>query len=309
MSIVTAISAYLGITPKRVTEIAAKAPTLYRRYSVPKRRGGYREIYHPAKETKTIQTAAIDLLDSDDLVHECVKGYVRGLRSPLLKNANEHCMHQFLLRLDFADFFPSIKPEDFKAVCGGRLRLHRKKLSKTDLEFLCGLFFVFNKKLGWFLGIGAPSSPFVSNWVMYQLDGEVLSACSDLGVAYTRYVDDLYFSANSKKQLLLAEKTVVSIVKACSQPTLKLNPSKRTLGSKWSRRRVTGLTITPTGEVKVPRSTKRFIRTLLYRYACKALTPKDRASLSGYLAFMNDCEPTYFSNSSSSMEPTQFGML
>jgi len=296
MKIWTAISGYLGISDENVVDIVERAPTFYRRYLVPKNRGGYREIYHPAKETKAVQAAAIYLLQREDLVLDCVRGYVRGIRSPLVKNASIHAKSLFLLKLDFTNFFPSINPDDFRMVCADKLRLHGKRLGGDDLDFLCKLFFVFNRRLGWFLGIGAPSSPFISNWVMYNIDLDISSACAETGCKYTRYADDLCFSADSKKLLLATEEKIREVVAACSHPRLAFNDSKRTLASKWSRRRVTGLTITPLGEVKVPRDMKRYVRALLHKYKLKTISNKEKSSLAGYLAFLNDCEPEYFNN-------------
>ena len=296
MKILSSISAYLGIDINTTSRIVDKAPFLYRKYQVPKKRGGNRDIYHPAKETKAIQAAAIDLLNNDTLLHGCVKGYVRGLRSPLVKNASAHAKGLFLLKLDFKDFFPSIKPEDFKAVCGDKLQLHGSLLERGDMELLCKLFFVYNRRPGWFLGIGATSSPFVSNWVMYNLDHEILSISNEIGCVYTRYADDLCFSANSKGQLLDLERRVRIAVESCLHPKLLLNDAKRRFTSKWGKRKITGLSITPVAEVKVPRDTKRYIRSLLHKYKQGTIAPKEKSSLAGYLAFLNDCEPDYFKN-------------
>jgi RNA-directed DNA polymerase len=296
MKIWTAISGYLGISDENVVDIVDRAPTLYRRYLVPKKRGGNREIYHPAKETKAVQAAAVYLLQREDLVLDCVKGYVRGIRSPLFNNALTHAGSLFLLKLDFTDFFPSIKPNDFRKVCADRLLLHEKRLEPDDLDFLCKLFFVFNRRLGWFLGIGAPSSPFISNCVMYNIDRDISAACAEMGCKYTRYADDLCISTDSKKRLLATEDKIKEVVTACPNPQLVFNNSKRMLASKWSRRRVTGLSITPLGEVKVPRDMKRYVRALVHQYKLKTISDKDKLSLAGYLAFLNDCEPAYFNN-------------
>lgn len=296
MKILTAISAYLGIDVNIISQIIDKAPFSYRRYQVPKKHGGNRDIYHPARETKTVQSAAVDLLDNDTLLQSCVKGYVRGLKSPLVNNASEHADKLFLLKLDFKDFFPSIKPEDFKDVCAEKLRLHGNPLDQEDVALLCKLFFVYNSRFGWFLGIGAPSSPFVSNWVMHNLDHEMLALSNEAGCVYTRYADDLCFSANSKDQLLELERKVGILVTSCTHPRLSLNDSKRRLTSKWGKRRVTGLSITPTSEVKVPRQIKRYIRSLLHKHNLGTISSREKSSLAGYLAFLNDCEPRYLSN-------------
>jgi len=296
MKILPAISAYLGIDVTTISRIIAKAPFSYRRYQVPKKHGGNRDIYHPARETKTVQSAAVDLLDNDTLLQNCVKGYVRGLKSPLVNNASIHADKLFLLKLDFKDFFPSIKPNDFKSVCAEKLRLHNNPLDQDDIELLCRLFFVYNRRFEWFLGIGAPSSPFVSNWVMFNLDRDFLALSNDTGCVYTRYADDLCFSANSKDKLLELERKVRILVMSCTNPHLSLNDGKRRLTSKWGKRRVTGLSITPSSEVKVPRQTKRYIRSLLHKYNQGSISSEDKSSLAGYLAFLNDCEPQYFSN-------------
>ncbi len=296
MKILPAISAYLGIDVNTISRIIEKAPCSYRRYQVPKKHGGNRDIYHPARETKTVQSAAVDLLDNDTLVQNCVKGYVRGLKSPLVNNASIHADKLFLLKLDFKDFFPSIKPDDFKGVCAEKLRLHGNPLDQYDIALLCKLFFVYNRRFGWFLGIGAPSSPFVSNWAMFNLDRDILALSNDTGCVYTRYADDLCFSANSKDQLLELERKVGLLVRSYAHPHLSLNDAKRRLSSKWGKRRVTGLSITPTSEVKVPRQTKRYIRSLLHKYNRGSISSKEKSFLAGYLAFLNDCEPRYFSN-------------
>lgn len=294
--IIQALSDYIGIPTSLILEIGKKAPLLYRRYSVPKKNGGQRHIYHPAKETKTLQIAAVDLLDSPNLIHDCVRGYVRGLKSPLLSNAIAHKEKSFLLRLDVANFFPSIKPDDFIVVCGNRLCLNGIALKDGDLQFLCSLFFVWNRTLEWFLGIGAPSSPFVSNWVMFEIDKKITYICEEVGITYTRYADDLYFSSNNKELLIEIENSIEDILKNESHPRITLNTNKRYLGSRWSRRRVTGLTITPAGDVKVPRSMKRLIRSKLFDFKRDVLSVQDKLSLSGYLAFLNDCEPSYLNN-------------
>ncbi len=296
MSMLSSLSGYLGLQEAAILRVASKAPKLYRRYLVDKRTGGKREIFHPAKDTKALQIAAIDLLYSDDLQHKAATGYRRNLKSPLKHNANIHCNNQFLLRLDFLDFFPSITFTDFEAACVPRLKIHGSPLTPADVELLGKIFFIELRARGRFLAIGAPSSPFISNWVVYGLDVAIEDICSDFGCVYSRYADDICLSSPNKAKLIEVENKIQSLVKTTTHPTLRFNSKKRRLSCPWTRRCITGLVITPTGHVKVPRSTKRYVRSLLDRYRNGKLSADDAKMLAGYLSFINDCETEYITN-------------
>lgn len=298
MSVANAISDYLGLELADVERIVERAPELYRRYSVKKPSGGSRYIYHPAKETKALQAAAINLLEKKALISDCAYGYVRGLKSPLLGNAKAHAVNDYLLKLDFVDFFPSIKPDDFKSQCAGRLFIGNYELDEVDFEFLVNLFFVFNSRadMQWFLGIGAPSSPSVSNWVMYNMDKEISAMADKNGVVYTRYADDLCFSTDYKDVLMSFEGQLRKLIDNTLSPRLLLNDKKRRFASRNTKKRVCGLSITPTGIVKVPREFKRMIRSKLYAYKSRSLETKEVEILSGYLGYIKDCDPEYLIN-------------
>lgn len=298
MRILAAISDYLGVDSDVVSNIVEKAPENYRRYKIAKASGGFRWIYHPAKETKAAQVAAVNLLDYGLLISSSAYGYVRGLKRPLYRNAEMHKDKKFLLKLDFNNFFPSIMPKDFVGICSGKLRFGGALLVEEDFEFLTKLFFVFNSnmRLQWFLGIGAPSSPFVSNWVMSDLDRNISSLAERFGVVYTRYADDLCFSSDNKDVLLSFETKVKTLVIQTDSPRLSFNDKKRRFASKNTKRRICGLTLTHLGEVKLPRDFKRKVRTLIYKYKKKELDEDSVQVLGGYLGYIKDSDPEYLNN-------------
>jgi RNA-directed DNA polymerase len=76
------------------------------------------------------------------------------------------------------------------------------------------------------LAIGAPSSPLLSNVLPCDFDREVSQFCSKLGVAYTRYADDLSFSANSSSLLATVEDMVSTLCERTASPRLTLNRDK-----------------------------------------------------------------------------------
>jgi RNA-directed DNA polymerase len=60
------------------------------------------------------------------------------------------------------------------------------------------------------------------------------------------------------------------------------------------RRAVTGLIITPNGDISVGRKNKRMLKALLCQFSHGNISQENTAYLQGYLAFLLDVEPAYF---------------
>ncbi len=188
-----ACSRFTGLTVDEVNEIASKAPKTYKKYFIPKKRGGHRAIFHPSKETKLLQYALMVILGKYLQPHECVYGYVREKKSPLRKNALLHSKNSYLIKIDFENFFPSIKPIDlFKHFEVN----HETNLSDNDQSFLQNCLFIKESNLELGLPIGAPSSPLISNGVLYSLDEKLFRLAIKHDFIYSRYADDLVFSTD-----------------------------------------------------------------------------------------------------------------
>ncbi|WP_241612732.1 reverse transcriptase domain-containing protein, partial [Rosenbergiella epipactidis] len=149
-------------------------PKKYKVYSIPKRNGGERVIAQPTKEIKNIQSDLINHLRGILKVHDVATAYRDGLG--IKHNAEKHSKNQYLLKMDFSSFFNSITPE----ILLDCFLLNEIKLSKNDVLILRNVLF-WNKskenngKLS--LSVGAPSSPFISNAIMYSFDCEVNALC------------------------------------------------------------------------------------------------------------------------------------
>lgn len=291
------VAAYLGVDVQTVVEVARRAPKTYRRYFVPKKSGhGMRAIFHPSKETKALQYALLETVLPTLPVHDAATGYVRGIRSPLLRNAQAHCRFRFTVRLDFKDFFPSIVPAD---LLNQLLSLDPwKDMDEEDKEFLSNAAFIrFHKRTC--LAIGAPSSPMISNAVMYELDRHLQSFANENNGAYTRYADDLFYSTDEKGQCRRFVRHVLSEVSGMVSPQLTLNNKKTLYMSRGTRRAVTGLMVTPQGGISVGRARKRYIRSLIHRYqeylAGRTNFEEEKSNeLRGLLAFVLDVEPLFY---------------
>lgn len=290
----TRVARYLGWSVATTLDHARMAPRSYRRYFVDKKSGGQREILHPANVTKALQYALLDICLSRLPVHKAAVAYRRGVQSPLRRNAEAHACHGYTIRLDMCDFFPSIHPPDLLRILNDNTKPNEDTLDDEDMEFLENSLFVGRYGGTPYLAIGAPTSPAISNAVMYDLDVAFARFASGNGGTYTRYADDLIYSTNRKGECREFEEHVRTFIENTDSPNLRLNPEKTRYLSRKGRRRVTGLIITPSGEVSIGRNRKRFVRKLVNDMKAGHISEKDAGYLQGVLAFVLDVEPSFY---------------
>jgi len=270
--------------------LARSAPYRYKVYEIKKRQSKKtRIIAQPAREVKRLQYWVISAILKQFPIHPSALAYRKG--KSILNNARPHARKKFLLKLDFKDFFHSIKVSDF------RLFLKQtapELIDPTDLDYLCRILFWKDKVSGdLMLSIGAPSSPVLSNIVMYEFDRVVEAHCRSVGVTYTRYADDLTFSTN-KRQILTGVATEIDrICRELPFPRLRLNTEKTVHASKATSRRVTGLVLSNEGKVSLGHKRKRDIRAAVHHFKVGKLTADKTTVLAGMLAFVNSVEPSF----------------
>lgn len=293
-SIVTQVSNYLSLDEAQTWAMAKKAPKTYRKYFIDKKNGGKREIFHPAKQTKALQYALIDIVLSRLPVHDAAVAYRPGMKSPLVKNAMQHGYLPFTVRVDCRDFFPSITPKDLERTLRGSKDFIT--LLGDDVSFIqCACFVKYrNGHLG--LAIGAPTSPTISNAVMYDLDSSILSLTKKISneSVYTRYADDIIFSTNVKGGCATFVKKLKKLFDKTTSPKLEINKEKTVYSSRASKRRVTGLVVCPDGTITIGRKRKRYIRKLLFDFKRGTLSKELTTYLRGYIAFTLDVEPKLY---------------
>src|ERR1700680_1139676 len=96
------------LSEQELMRLVKSAPRRYKVFKIPKRTPGqFREIAQPAKEIKALQYWVMNRVLSKFSVHPAAIGYRQGLN--IADNARPHVYGRFLLKLDFRDFFPSIK--------------------------------------------------------------------------------------------------------------------------------------------------------------------------------------------------------
>ena len=285
--IVTFLVNHSGLKEADVRSILARAPRSYKFYRIPKRTEGYREIAQPAREVKHLQRLFVRGLQRLP-VHEAATAYRKGTSIRL--NAQRHSNNGPIMKFDFSNFFPSIRDEDWQAYCA-----ENQLFEGEDVELSSKLLFhrrgessILN------LAIGAPSSPWLSNVLMYNFDDAMTKAVEEDKVTYTRYADDLTFSAPRTGYLNGVEKALRKIVRDHKHPRLKINEDKSVVATTKYRRVVTGLVLSLEGDVTVGRDRKRLIRAMLDHASKGKLDGEQILKLRGLLAFALDIEPDYF---------------
>ena len=279
----------LGIERDVLRRFIYSAPHRYKQYSIPKRKpGSFRKIAQPSKELKVLQTEGVKYLQECFEIHQSATAYISG--KGIKDNIAFHVRNEFLLKMDFANFFPSIKPADLLFL------VSRSGITLRDEAEMWSRLFFFKptRKSILRLSIGAPSSPFISNAVMIDFDIIVSDFCKSKQVSYSRYADDITFSTNKNGALFTIPEFITTITKRLDHPRLRVNKDKTVFSSKKHNRHVTGLVITNDGKISLGRSRKRMISAMMHKKSLGILSESDCLKLNGLLSFAYDVEPDFF---------------
>jgi len=193
--------------------------------------------------------------------------------------------------MDFKDFFPSITPRLFFIVASKA----GVDFSTEDRELIANLlFYKIRRNSPLRLSIGAPSSPFISNFVMWLFDNALNDDCKVKKISYSRYADDLTFSTSVKDLLYQVPKDVGALLKLNTHGNIRINKEKTVYSSKRHNRHVTGVTLTNNNQLSIGRERKRLISSMIHKFQYKKLPPEKIEELKGLLAFAKHIEPIFY---------------
>ncbi|MEZ0231082.1 MAG: reverse transcriptase family protein, partial [Planctomycetota bacterium] len=237
----------------------------YRTFKLKKKTGGERVISAPMPRLKNLQRWILESVLDKVALHPAAHGF-RHERS-ILSNAQPHVGSPIVVNLDLKDFFPSIR---YPRVKGLFRWLGYSEQVATILALVTTAPDVEEVVLDgtrWFVATtqrrlpqGAPTSPAITNVLCDRLDRRLTTAAAVLGFTYTRYADDLTFSAKPDLQvdvgkLLRRTKWLVE------KDGLEVHPKKTRVLRKASRQEVTGLVVN--AKAAVPREALRRFRAVL----------------------------------------------
>lgn len=266
--------------------LARTASVRYKLYEIPKRTGGTRLIEHPSRDLKSVQRWLTHEVVGQLPVHQNATAYKKG--TSIQQNASLHLGSRYTVRYDFRSFFPSFSDIRIRRFLQEITESGAVDLDSRDIDFFTDC--VTRKGR---LTIGAPSSPALSNAMMFQFDSRMTDMCGKSGLRYTRYADDIFVSSKLPDQLNDIGEYIASARKGISYLSLRLNREKTVHLSKKSSRKITGLVITTDNKVSIGRDRKREIKSLVHRFILLSLLPDEIGRLKGLIAFAHDAEPEF----------------
>ena len=283
------MSSDFGMLAGHLQSIVRTAPIRYKVFYIPKRTGGLREVAQPAREVKAIQRWLLKRLEPLLPLHDAATAYRSG--ASIKKNAQRHIESDYLLKMDFRNFFPSILMTDIIR----HLEIHCGQLyDPSAIKLIAYVCTWAPKRQGPLrLCIGAPSSPFLSNSVMFAFDEQLAAAATSDGITYTRYADDLALSSRGRGTLNNYPDLVAKLAGSLDYPQLELNERKTVFASRAGRRVVTGVTLTVDRQTSIGRKRKREIRAMYHRMLLGKLRLDEQQELAGLIAFADDVEPGF----------------
>jgi len=222
--------------------------------AIPKRGGRLRLIESPKSRLKAIQRRILDQILSVIPAHDAAHGFCRG-RS-VVTYAAAHANKDVVLRLDLADFFPSVPASRVHAIfcTAGYPKDVARMLTGictnvTPRDELPESFGADNR--GWtllqrllspHLPQGAPTSPALANLSAYRLDLRLSALAQASGIAFTRYADDLAFSGDEE----FARGVLRFYEKACQiviEEGFAVRPAKTRIMRRGVRQQLAGVVV------------------------------------------------------------------
>jgi hypothetical protein len=244
----------------------------YRELTLPKR-VGHRTLHSPEVPLMRLQRRLLRELLYQMAPHPAAFAYRPGLS--VIECANVHLDSHTVIRLDEADFFASIRERSVYDVLSSRRwcwsgqpaqRFSRRTAfelaelmtvapprPQTWLNRGTGVHvdgdrrihrsYPYKRHREGFLPQGAPTSGALSNLVLLEADHDIYELATALGLRYTRYSDDLYFSSRHRVIHSAIDRLVAGVRAVIAPLGLHLNDRKMRVARPGSRRTVLGILV------------------------------------------------------------------
>lgn len=223
----------------------------YSEFSIKKKNGGERKIAAPHKSLKLIQSA-LNLIFS--VIYD-PKEYVTGFvpKKSIVDNAKVHVGRNYVYNIDLENFFPSIELNRIKAV----LKLPPFSLEGTEREKIAYLIACLACKDGR-LPQGSPTSPVLSNIICQKMDRRLRGFAKAFNCKFTRYADDITFSANKD---VFNQAFKIELKRIIEDQNFTINEKKVRLQGRGYKQEVTGLIVNE--KLNVSKKYVREVRAML----------------------------------------------
>ncbi|MFM0086918.1 reverse transcriptase family protein [Paraburkholderia sediminicola] len=269
----TALSGALQVGLPALEHTGSNLQNHYTPYQIPKANGSMRSIVIPSLHLKTIQKRINREIFSHVAYPDYLYGGVPG--KDYVRNAERHKSAQVVIALDVKDFYPSIS-----TLRVSNIFQHLFKFSPEVSELLANLTTYQNK-----VPQGACTSSHLANLVLHDVESSVVKYCENMGLIYTRLLDDVTISSMKTISQAKVEQIINMVSRMLKGKGLRLRNSKTRVTSKSNPEElmeVTGLWLNR-GTPRAKSQARRAIRIEVYK--CKEASNVSRTDSEYHDAF------------------------
>ena len=254
----TSIEQDLGFTARTLYGLSNNLEKHYHNVYIPKSDGTKRKLSVPDLILKRVQKSIADNILTQYPISNYAKAYKVG--SSVQRNALPHVGKKKIHKVDIEGFFDNILYSRVKDV------VFREDKFSEPIRILLTMLCYYKESLPQ----GAPTSPAITNIIMYEFDETVGAFCNNKKIAYTRYCDDMTFSGD------FDEREIISFVKEeLFKLGLFLKNRKTAVVPASKQQTVTGIVVNE--KINIKKDYKKEIRQEMY-YIKRWGTPITRTS-------------------------------
>ena len=235
------------------------------------------------------------LLDYLPINDQVVFSYRKGVNA--YDAVKVHVNSKFFFVCDIADFFPSLGRARIKSTLSTAAEGCPIADINVWLERIVDLVCVDDT-----LPMGFSTSPSISNAALLPFDNSLQARCTERGLMFTRYSDDIIVSGANRAALDGIEGVVAICLKDAMNDELKLHPSKSKYFHGGIKIKLLGMVLLPNGIITVDTSVKKEIEILIHFYLTDREKLTDRvggslqsaeARLAGLINYVNTVDQNY----------------
>lgn len=289
---------FLAQTQQNITHFVNETQEIWERYSgeemsqfythfeIPKASGGTRPIDAPTEQLKTdLRKLNKELRNAGIHAHTAAYAYVPTRCHKDAMERHQRTGHTHYLHIDLKNFFGSCTIPFMKT----QLR------QIPFFEFLGDNYLtkiLHMSTLHDVLPQGSPLSPWLTNQIMLPIDFELAKFCETHAITYTRYADDMIFSANFNPKRAILGALSVLLENTPLRINIEKTHSTTINGRNWNL----GLMINQENKISVGYKKKEIIRARLTAFCNNHETwsCKDAQEFLGVYQYNAGIEPEYF---------------
>lgn len=242
----------------------SRAVKAYKKFRIPKKSGGVREIAAPQKSLLAIQECLNVVFQALYTPSPVATGFLPG--KSVVDNARKHTGMNYVFNTDIKDFFPSISQARVWKLLQMKQYGFKMEIASVVAGLCCMQVVNKNPETGeliksYVLPQGSPASPILTNMVCQTLDRRLNGLAKRFDLNCSRYADDITFSSSHNVYAKDGEfrKELKRIIE---DQNFRMNESKTRLQRKNERQEVTGVIVSD--RINVNRQYVRNIQSILY---------------------------------------------